>query len=259
MRFLTKCLLLLGIAASMLTSISAAPFTALRDGESFRYKIGWGVFGSAGEVTIKAQRETLDNRPIFRIRTVISSRGMVRGFYTFDDRGELVVDEATGRILSATDEGRSGSKRLESRTVFDYERKVGIHTDVANPSRSREFPLPEGTPIDLISGLIATRDWNLALGDRRDALVYFGRDIYPITLRAEEKERVNTPMGRFETTVLVPRMETEAPRGVFKRGGEIKVWVSQGSTPLPVKMQLKLNIGTAVLSLVEHQPGQPGA
>jgi hypothetical protein len=101
--------------------------------------------------------------------------------------------------------------------------------------------------------LIQTREWRAQIGDRREALVYFGRDLYPIVLRADGKEAVRTPTGSVDTLRLVPSMEREEPRGVFRKGGEIKVWVSEQEPRLPVQMQLKLNFGSALLTLVEHR------
>ncbi|MBL9208746.1 MAG: DUF3108 domain-containing protein [Opitutaceae bacterium] len=230
----------------------AEPFTALKDGERFRYRTSWGIFSNAGEVTIEAHRIQLDGRSVFRLRTQIASRGFVRGVYNFDDRGELLIDEASGLILSARDEGKSGSKLLQSETRFDYEKRIARHVDTARPERNREFPIPEGDPIDLISALIQTREWNLKVGERRSTVVYFGRDLYPIVITAEQRETLRTLNGQVSTTMLVPRMESEAPRGVFKRGGEIKVWVSESSPRQPVQMQLKLSFGTALLTLAEH-------
>ena len=251
-------LLVASLALMATLSSAAAPFTALKDGERFRYRTGWGIFAHAGEVIIEAHRDTLEGRSIFRITTQISSRGVMRGLYTFDNRGELVIDEATGRILQAAESGRAGSKKQGTLTVFDYERGVARHTDEERPHRNREFTLPQGDPIDLISALIETREWRAQIGDRREALVYFGRDLYPIVLRADAKETVRTPSGLVETLRLVPSMEREEPRGVFRRGGEIKVWVSEREPRLPVQMQLKLNFGSALLTLVEHRVSPRG-
>jgi hypothetical protein len=43
------------------------------------------------------------------------------------------------------------------------------------------------------------------------------------------------------------------PKGLFKKGGEIKVWISQDASSLPVKMQLKLNFGSATLLLSDYK------
>ena len=65
-----------------------------------------------------------------------------------------------------------------------------------------------------------------------------------------------TPLGTYKTLVLVPRMEKDA-KGLFKKGGEIKVWISQDASSLPVKMQLKLNFGTATLLLSGYKKSEP--
>lgn len=248
MNCVRSLLLLLALAPPML----AAPFTALKDGERFRYRTSWGIFSNAGEVVIEARKIDLEGKSVFRITTHIASRGFVRGVYNFDDQGELLIEAATGRVLSASDKGISGSKQLHSETNFDYERRVARHVDIARPERNREFPIPDGDPVDLISALIQTREWTLQVGERKPALVYFGRDLYPIVITADGRETLRTLQGKVSTLRLVPTMESEAPRGVFKRGGEIKVWVSETPSRQPVQMQLKLNFGTALLTLAEH-------
>jgi hypothetical protein len=48
------------------------------------------------------------------------------------------------------------------------------------------------------------------------------------------------------------------PKGLFKRGGQIKVWIAQDGSRLPVKMQLKLKIGSATLLLAKYDGAAPG-
>ena len=63
-------------------------------------------------------------------------------------------------------------------------------------------------------------------------------------------------MGDFKTLVLVPRMDKD-PKGLFKKDGQIKVWIAQDGTHRPVKMQLKLNFGPASLLLSSYTaPGK---
>jgi hypothetical protein len=244
------------LACLMLTPLlaSAAPYTALRDGESLLYRVSWGIFLHAGDIRVSARREVAEGRPVFRITMVTSSRGMLRGFYPYDDRAEAVIDEATGRIVSAHDVGTADDKTLsDTETLFDYTKRVATHTDKARPNRNHEFAIPEGDPVDLLSALVQTREWQAQPGDKRAIVIYVGNDLYAVTLYAEGYEQVSTPQGEQRTLRLVPRMDTTEPRGIFKRGGEIKVWVSQDGNRQPVKMQLKLKFGTAKLTLMEHK------
>ncbi len=249
--FLASSLLVVALAAGL--QAAPEPFTAFADGETFRYRVGWGILSRAGEIVIAANTDTHEGREVMKITTQTSSRGIVRGLYRYDDRGEAAIDLATSRVLYTREESEDSRRRTESRTDFDYEAGIARHRDTTRPHRNTDLPIPgEGAPLDLISSLVAPRDWNLKPGDTRDLVVHFGREFFLLTLHAEEIEEISTPMGKFKALRIVPRMDKETPRGVFARGGEIKVWISQDDTPLPVRMQLSLKYGTATLLLQEH-------
>lgn len=232
--------------------LRATPFTTFVDGERYVYKVGWGILGGAGQIVIAARADVLNGRPVMRITTQTSSRGLVRGIYRYDDTAEVVVDRETSRLVYTFEQGEDSKRKTESRTDFDYEKGLALHRDKYRPHRNSDLLIPPGDPIDLISSLVAPRTWRMKPGDARDMLVHFGREFFPLTLHAEMFENVRTPMGSFKALRLVPSMDKETPRGIFQRGGEIKVWISEGDRPLPVRMQLKLNFGTATLSLQEH-------
>jgi len=240
----------------LLTAISlgAAPFTAIRNGESFTYKVGFAIFSHAGDIVIAGQNYEAAGQPRLRVTADTMSRGIVRGLYEFDNKAEAVIDPATGRLLSVHESGADPKRATDSDFVIDYDKRAATYTDRVRPERNGVVPLPVGSdPLDLISALVQTRDWNLKPGEKRDLVVQFTRDLYAITITAVGYEEVRTPMGTYKTLVLVPRMEKN-PKGMFKKGGEIKVWIAQDGSRLPVKMQLKLNFGTASLLLSEYKP-----
>jgi Protein of unknown function (DUF3108) len=242
------------LALASAAAAVAAPFNVFADGESFTYKVSWAVFPGAGRIVIAAHDETLDGVPVVRITVDTSSRGLVRIFYSYNDRAVAIVDRATGRILTASDKGGGGKEASDSTTTFDYAARQVTHVNRAKPSRDRTFALPPGDPIDLISCLIDTRTWDVKPGDQRDALVYFDDDVYPVTITAMDYETVYTALGTFKALRLEPAMTHDA-KGIFARQGQIQVWVSQDTPRLPVKMQLHLKLGTATLTLIKHDPG----
>jgi hypothetical protein len=231
---------------------SAAPFTAFKDGETFTYRVGFAVFNKAGEITIAAHEQKFEGADVMRVTTDTRSRGIVRGLYAFDNSAEVMIEKASGRMLHVKESGADPKRATDSEISFDYGTRKAKYTDRVRTERSTEIAIPEGDPVDLISALVQTRDWNLKPGDKRDLLVQFGRDFYPLTIKAEGYEEVRTPLGTYNTLVLVPRMEKD-PKGLFKKGGEIKVWISQDASNLPVKMQLKLNFGAATLLLSNYK------
>ena len=235
------------------TTAAATPFTGMKDGEKFTYKVGFAIFPHAGDITISAAAEkSPEGRALMRVTTVTASRGLVRGLYEFDNLAHVLIDLESGRALSVKESGADPKRATDSETTFDYEKRLARHVDRSRPERSVDLPIPEGDPLDLISALVQTRDWGLKPGEKRDVLVHFGRDLYPLSIYADSFEDVRTPLGKFRTLVLIPRMDKD-PKGLFKKGGEIKVWIAQDGSNLPVKMQLKLKFGSASLLLSKYE------
>ena len=247
-----KLLLLLFLLLALLP-LGAAPFTAVRDGETFAYRVDFAFFSNAGSIDISGKKDSAAGHDRIRVTVDTRSRGFVRGLYEFDNKAEAVIDQPTSRLISVHESGADPKRATNSDFTVDYGKRVATYTDHVRTERSREMPLPEGgDPIDLISALMQTRDWNLKPGEKRDLVVQFTRELYAITIKAEGYENVTTPLGKFRTLVLVPVMEKN-PKGLFARGGQIKVWIAQDETRLPVKMQLQLNFGNATLTLMEHK------
>jgi hypothetical protein len=219
--------------------------------------VGFAIFSHAGDITIAAKNDPR-NPGVMLVTTDTRSRGFVRGVYEFDNHAEVRIDQATGRLISVTEKGADPKHATDSETDFDYSKRIAHYEDRVRTERTTDIPIPDGDPLDLISALVQTRDWNLKPGDKRDILVHFGRDLYELVITAEGYEEVRTPMGKYQTLVLIPRMEKN-PKGLFKRGGEIKVWIAQDGSRLPVKMQLVLKFGTATLSLAEYKSAAAGA
>jgi len=225
----------------------------LAPGESLKFKVRWGIFGSAGEILVKARSEDFQGLPQVRITTRTSTRGLIRSLYLFDGDGESVFDGRDGRLLAISASSSSSKKSTKTMAVFDYSNKTVNYHDYVQPERNQQTPLPSGNPMDLITCLIETRRWDLKPGDRIPATVVFDRDFYELEIVAGNYETVHTPMGDFNTIMLVPTMD-KAPRGLFKRGGRVRVWISQDDKHLPVKFEVAMKFGTGTAVLAEYHP-----
>ncbi len=229
-------------------ALRAAPLP-LGDGEAFVFRVGWGIFGHAGEIRIAARGLAETGGHV--ITTTTATRGFLRGVYPFEARGEARYDGA-GRLLESVESSESKKKLTRYELQFDYEARRAHYTDPLRPERNLALDLPEGRPLDLITSLIQTRTWNLQPGEKQDALVIFDDDIYELTIYAEKYEDLRTPLGSFRTLKLVPRMEKTEPKGMFKRGSNVSVWISQDERRLPVRFEVEFKFGSGVATLVEH-------
>lgn len=226
---------------------------ALADGESLRFRVRWGLFTNAGEITVSAEAQQTAGLPEIRIVTHTNTRGFVRGLYLFDGDGESVFDARDGRLLAISTSSTSAKKNTKTMAVFDYPANTVRYVDYVRTERSENLEIPAGNPMDLITCLIETRRWDLKPGERSQATVMFDKDFYDITIIAEGVERIRTPLGEFDALVLRPTME-ENPRGLFKRGGRVRVWISQDERRLPVQFEVGMKFGTGTATLTEYIP-----
>ena len=236
------------------SALCAAP-PALRNGEAMTFRVGWGVFFHAGEIKIIADTITAENNPAtLRVVTTTETKGLARALYTFTARAEALFDNKTGRLLTYSEMTKTQNRETKNAVAFDYAKSTAAYSSVFNPERNATLTLPPGDPFDLIMSLVQTRTWNLKPGEQRDALVLFDDEFYELTLHALRYEEVRTPLGTFNTIVLEPRMEKTAPKGMFKRGSTVCVWISQDEQKLPVKFQVDFKFGSGVATLINYQP-----
>jgi hypothetical protein len=242
------------IAFTLTASAQAQP--ALLPGESLTYRVGWGIFYGAGEINIFAEKPAATTSPA-RILTITTTatRGFARALYAFDARAEALVDTPTGRLLSHVETTATKEKNTRHVTTFDYAKRTALYRDEINPAKNLDFPLPPGEPLDLILSLINTRQWHLKPGEKRDALVLFEEEAYELTIHAVRYEQITTRLGTFNTLVLEPRMDKTPPKGMFKKGSAVRVWIAQDDPRhLPVKFEVEFKFGSGVATLVAYQP-----
>lgn len=235
-----------------------SPGVALGAGESLKYKVRWGLFGNAGEITVAARTDELGGLPQIRIYTQTKTRGLIRSLYLFDGDGECIFDARDGRLLVISASSASNKKTTKTVAFFDYAAQKVQYVDYLRPERNLEMPIPAGNPMDLITCLIDTRRWDMKPGDKTPATVMFDREFYDLVIVALGYEQVRTPLGEYKTLVLVPTMEKD-PKGLFKRGGTVRVWISQDEKHLPVKFEVGMKFGTGTAVLSEYRPPTSGS
>ncbi len=237
------------------TSALCGAQPALRNGEAMTFRVSWGLFFHAGEIRIAADTATAkDGSPQLRVTTTTETKGLARALYTFNARADAHFDPKTGRLLTYGEMTKTQNRETKNFVTFDYAKASANYVSTTNPDKNATIALPPGDPFDLIMSLVQTRTWNLKPGEQRDALVLFDNEFYELTLHALNYEEVRTPLGTFNTLVLEPRMEKTPPKGMFKRGSTVRVWISQDERKLPVKFQVDFKFGAGVATLANYQP-----
>ncbi|MGD1032778.1 MAG: DUF3108 domain-containing protein [Opitutaceae bacterium] len=247
------CLLLGSLSASAFAR--AAPLAGLGDKESLTYKVAWAILPGIGEITVNAHATSgAGATALLSVVTHTETRGIARLLLPFEAKAESLFDPPTGRLLALEESSAMRSKTDSHTVTFSYADETATYSDGAHPAEKRILPMPEGLPTDLITCLVQARTWGLRPGETHDALVLFEDDFYVVTVHATGFEVVPTPMGTYMTVVLEPRMDKSPPKGMFKRGSKVKVWISQDSRHLPVQFKVDFKVGSGVATLVAYHP-----
>jgi hypothetical protein len=244
-------------------------------GEKLVFQASWKMFSRIGRVTVSADdapepapaqadseatevKGAPDNNPMpappaRRIRVDVSSDGVIAHLYTYRATGESLFDPVTGRMLSARYTAAAGKRREDRSIRFDLEENLAYYRDALVPKRNADIPLPEGEPLDLITCLVTARRWNLKSGDTRDVVVLADKRFFPIRLHAEERETIKTPLGTFDTLLIVPE-PIGTPRGVFRKGGGMRIWIEDTPRALPLRVEVLGSAGTVKVDLISYDP-----
>ena len=229
------------------------PSLPLTDGEKLTFRVAWAIVPGAGEIKIAAQHETVAGTPRLVVTTTTATRRLARFLLPFDAEAKSVFNLATGQLVSLDEHSKQRDKVGELHVDFDLSARKAAYARKLPAESTESLDIPEGNPTDLIMGLLQTRSWDLKPGEKRDALVLFDRDFYELTIYMARYEDVRTPLGNFKATVLEPRMEKTPPKGMFKRGSSVRVWIAHDERHLPVKFEVEFKIGTGTATLEAYE------
>ncbi|MDO8544150.1 MAG: DUF3108 domain-containing protein [Opitutaceae bacterium] len=252
---LAACVLLCAPPGRAADSSPGAPSLPLQHGEKLVYRVSWAVVPGAGEIKIEAHRDPAAPDERLIVTSTTATRRLARMLLPFDATSDSIFDLRTGQLLSLHEKNNHRGKNNAHNVTFDYTKREATYS--LPGAAARTLPIPGGDPVDLIMGLIETRSWNLKAGGKRDALILFDDDFYELTIHFARHEDVRTPMGTFKTVVLEPRMDKTAPKGMFKRGSKVRVWIAQDAHRLPVKFEVEFKIGTGTATLESYTPPSP--
>jgi hypothetical protein len=247
---------LLFLAPTLLAA--AAPVVGLDCGEALTYRVSWAILPGAGEITIAGFPATDSHgKPLLRVLTHTSTRGLARLILPFDARADALFDLQSGRLAWLSESSSTRGKELAHTVTFHYSNNTADYRPTLPPSSARVLALPTGYPTDLITCLVSARTWNLAPGGTHEALALFEDDFYDLTVHALGYETIETPLGAFRALVLEPRMERTPPKGMFRHGSTVRVWVADDPRHLPVRFQVDFKFGAGIATLTEYRPPAP--
>jgi len=213
--------------------------------ERLSYTVEWRLI-HAGNVVVESgpTSETVK----------LESAGMVSALYKIDDNYRVQFEAplcATSSLMNA----REGSRHRETAISLDRSRNRAFLTEkdlVRNTIVSRTDVQIPNCAHEAITALKQLRRTRVDIGQSVQLPVSDGRKSAAVKVEAQERERVITPAGTFNTV----RYEVNILNGViYSRTGRVFVWLTDDERRVPVQIRLRMSfpLGTVTLELEKEE------
>jgi len=231
-------------------SAVARPFQV---GEQFTYEISWLNITAGTAVMSVADAGTDGDRTLATLLTTAQSRPAITKFFPVDNRVESTVDLATLLPEHLFFKRREGKKKED--IEYTFHQKEGAVTVVKGGATER-LEMPSGTQ-DVISCLYYARSLlPFQPGATLTMNVYHDKKNRKLDVNVEAIESVRGSWGEIETVRVLVIMPFQ---GLFLNQGNIRVWFTNDSRRIPVRMKAKVIIGSIVADLVRGMEGSAPA
>ena len=102
---------------------------------------------------------------------------------------------------------------------------------------------------DPVAFIYFLRSQKLSVGDTFHFLSASEKKIREVGVNITGKESINVSAGSFDCLKVEPISSDGVP--LLKNNGELRVWLSNDDIKMPVKIEMKTNVGTMVMKLKE--------
>ncbi|MCE5312509.1 MAG: DUF3108 domain-containing protein [Nitrospiraceae bacterium] len=223
---------------------SAEPSVKLINGtkEKLNYSIYWsGIYVGKAELTASKNAEKVT------ITLKVDSAPVISFFYTVDDYAQSIV--SNGLPVHFRLKQREGRHRGDKETFFDYQTGKIEHFNYLK--KTRDAHNPAGIVYwDLIAGFYTVRHQQLTVGKPHTIKLFDNNKMFEAEVSVLRRETIELKTGReVKSIVIKPKLDTEA---LFKRKGDMVIWLSDDTQRMPVKVETTAPIGSVTAELSSY-------
>lgn len=221
---------------------TAAAFGWEGEYEALHFDIRW-LFIPAGVAIIQARSPAPDHA---HFRLEACSNSTVDLFYKVRD---LIRVDSLFRAHELQPQlyryqQREGSHHSD--LTLDFEAGDSVTVTDHETDTTQTYPIPTEA-LDMVSAFFTTRSLPLESGKSYRMPVFDKDKYYVLTVEVMGRERRDTILGEDTPTIRIhPKLQSE---GIFKRSGEMYLWLTDDDRHLPVRMESKVKFGKVISEL----------
>src|SRR5215471_10610599 len=184
-----------------------------------------------------------DDPVVLRLTGDVTSKGLftrIAGF-KFHQHVESTADVVPFRVLRTDKIEEQGKRRRVLDAEYDHEKRKVIWRERSPNPQGGAFDFNE--PIqDVLTVIYYLRTQTLEPGKTFDVPVTDAGRVFTITITAIERKELDTVLGRVNTIRVEPALFGD--NAAVRAKGKLSVWVTDDERHLPVRAQLKVDLGT---------------
>ena len=206
-------------------------------GEELHYSAGFRLF-PAGNAILSLKSDSLNGKLTYLLSTSVKTNSLLDNFYEVRDEIQSWLHTENLSLKKTIQTIREGSYHRDHQSI--------IQGDSIAVSGNKIRNLP-GRVYDPVSFVYYLRNQDLSLGHSYKFFSYDRKKIREVIVNITAKETVRVSAGTFNCLKIEPVSGDGKP--LLKNNGQMRVWLSDDSVRLPVKIEQKTNIGTMVMKL----------
>ncbi len=198
----------------------------------------------------KASFEAINNKGNIVITTRANSAPVISTFYKVEDyaRSELTNGKPNNfKIIQ-----HEGRYRSNKETIFDNKNNRIIYFNHLKGEKI-EHNSVYTTLWDVVSGFYHVRTMPFEVGKAIYVNIFDSNKFYNAEVKVIGREKITVYENREVNTVIIKPLLQSA--GLFRKKGDVYIWLTDDDKRVPVKMETTISIGkiTALLKSVETE------
>lgn len=215
-------------------------------GEQLTFNVGW-EFINAGSATM------LVSAPLeksYKVHTAARTNKLLDIFKKVRDtiisEGVCVDGQVQSTVFDLEQHERS--YHAKKKTVFDWQHNKVYYTQ---NKKTDSYDVPSGH-LNVIDAFFRVRSEKLVPGQTLSIPVFDSRKTYNVVVTVGKKTKMlRAPWGgHVECISIEPMLKTA---GMFSSKGKMKIWVTNDSKHIPIKLIAKIKIGHIVGTLIDYK------
>lgn len=225
------------------SALRIVPNHAFKPGERFVFEIRYGILsGGIGIIEVDGTTSFRGTR-CYKLITKAVTNKFVSTFYPVRDIFQSLVDTAGLYPVLFEKHLREGDYKNNYWILYDQQNQKAYWKDTVYTTNDYVQ--------DIISVLFYLRNMKLEYKDV-SVDVHTDRKTYPLLIKYHKRENVKVDAGKFSCIVVEPVFRTE---GLFKKKGNLKVWLTDDERRMPVRMKSKIFfLGSITADLISYKP-----